>query len=75
MIHMILSFFLQKTCEIELVIFNNMLLEVHSLNKDGTNNVNFELIPLIFVPTFDTKVTEYLCSGCVFSSDKFRLFN
>ena len=28
------------------------------------------------VPTFDTKVTEYLCSGWViFSSDKFRLFN
>ena len=28
-----------------------------------------------FVPTFDTKVTEYLCSGWVFfSSDKFRLF-
>ena len=27
------------------------------------------------VPTFDTKVTEYLCSGWVFfSSDKFRLF-
>ena len=31
----------------------------------------------IIVPTFDTKVTEYLCSGWVFflSSDKFRLFN
>ena len=30
----------------------------------------------VFVPTFDTKVTEYLCSGWVFfSSDKFRLFN
>ena len=32
----------------------------------------------IFVPTFDTKVTEYLCSargGFFFSSDKFRLFN
>ena len=28
------------------------------------------------VPTFYTKVTEYLCSGWVFfSSDKFRLFN
>ena len=28
------------------------------------------------VPTFDTKVTEHLCSGWVFfSSDKFRLFN
>ena len=24
---------------------------------------------------FDAKVTEYFCSGCVFSSDKFRLFN
>ena len=31
---------------------------------------------LIFVPTFDTKVTEYLCPGWFFfSSDKFRLFN
>ena len=31
---------------------------------------------LFIVPTFDTKVTEYLCSGWVFfSSDKFRLFN
>ena len=30
----------------------------------------------IFVPTFDTKVTEYLCSRWVFfSSDKFRLFS
>ena len=30
---------------------------------------------LVF-PTFDMKVTEYLCSGWVFfSSDKFRLFN
>ena len=30
----------------------------------------------VFVPTFVTKVTEYLCSGWVFfSSDKFRLFN
>ena len=29
----------------------------------------------VIVPTFDTKVTEYLCSGWVFfSSDKFRLF-
>ena len=30
----------------------------------------------LVVPTFDTKVTEYLCSGWVFFSlDKFRLFN
>ena len=30
----------------------------------------------LVVPTFDTKVTEYLCSGWVFfSSDKFPLFN
>ena len=30
----------------------------------------------VLVPIFDTKVTEYLCSRCVFfSSDKFRLFN
>ena len=27
------------------------------------------------VPTFDTKVREYLCSGWVFFSDKIRLFN
>ena len=34
------------------------------------------IIMIIIVPTFDTKVTEYLCSGWVFfSSDKFRLFN
>ena len=33
---------------------------------------SYELV----VPTFETKVTEYLCSGWVFfSSDKFRLFN
>ena len=31
---------------------------------------------VFIVSTFDTKVTEYLCSGWVFfSSDKFRLFN
>ena len=31
---------------------------------------------MIIVPTFDMKVTEYLCSGWVFfSSDKFGLFN
>ena len=31
---------------------------------------------VLIVPTFDTKVTEYLCSGWVFfSSDKFQLFN
>ena len=30
----------------------------------------------VIVPTLDTKVTEYLCSGgFFFSSDKFRLFN
>ena len=32
-----------------------------------------EMSPI--VPPFDTKVTEYLCPGWVFSSDKFRLFN
>ena len=38
-------------------------------------NVVFNFISVV-VPTFDTKVTEYLCSGWVFfSSDKFRLFN
>ena len=31
---------------------------------------NFCYISII-VPTFDTKVTEYLCSGWVFFSDKF----
>ena len=29
----------------------------------------------VFVPTFVMKITEYLCSGCFFSSDKFRPFN
>ena len=34
------------------------------------------MIIMIIAPTFDTKVTECLCSGWVFfSSDKFRLFN
>ena len=28
----------------------------------------------LVVPTFDTKITENLCSGGFFSSDKFRLF-
>ena len=27
----------------------------------------------LVVPTFDTKVTEYLCSGGFFSPDNFRL--
>ena len=46
-----------------------------------SNQIQIELKPaklsfnyLLFVPTFDTKVTEYLCSGgFFFSSDKFRL--
>ena len=34
------------------------------------------IIAIMVVPTFDTKVTEYLCSRWFFvSSDKFRLFN
>ena len=34
------------------------------------------VIMLFFVPTFVTKVTEYLCSAEVFfSSDEFQLFN
>ena len=41
-------------------------------NSFPTNLYETDLV----VPTFDTKVTEYLCSGWVFfSSDKFRLFN
>ena len=34
--------------------------------KIQTINFSSELILLIIVPTFDTKVTEYLCSGWVF---------
>ena len=34
--------------------------------------VYFSFYSVVFVPTSDTKVTEYLCSGWVFfSSDKF----
>ena len=35
----------------------------------------FLYFDFFIVPTFDTKVTEYLCSGWVFFSDIFRLFN
>ena len=41
---------------------------------DKTNKI--EISNVFFVPTFDTKVTEYLFSGWIFfSSDIFRLFN
>ena len=40
--------------------------------EKNNNSIQFNFI----VPTLDTKVTEYLCSGWVFfSSDKFRLYN
>ena len=42
-------------------------------NANGISLIKYA--STIIVPTFDTKVTEYLCSGWVFfSSDKFRLF-
>ena len=45
-------------------------------NKIAYGDVSSWMGGFVAVPTFDTKVTEYLCSGWVFfSSDKFRLFN
>ena len=45
--------------------------------KKQTEQSGLRSDPCSFVvPTFDTKVTEYLCSGWFFfSSEKFRLFN
>ena len=55
--------------------FSNYLFRMPIWTK---NSINFKSRKkqVFFVPTFDTKVTEYLCSGWVFfSSDKFRLFS
>ena len=41
----------------------------------GKSNQNLFYVVRFFAPTFVTKVTEYLCSGWIFSSDQFRLFN
>ena len=50
--------------------YSRFILNLSQLVKHYFSKVN------IIVPTFGTKVTEYLCSGWVFfSSDKFRLFN
>ena len=44
--------------------------------KEREREKKNRIVTSVIVPTFDTKVTEYLCSGRVFfSSDKFRLFN
>ena len=53
-----------KVSTFEIIRSNQLVIKLSSLETD------------IIVPTFDTKVTEYLCSGWVFfSSDKFRLLN
>ena len=61
--------------------------EVELLNRSIKENVQYGIMgaseigkaqrkKTLVVPTFVTKVTEYLCSGWVFfSSDKFRHFN
>ena len=59
---------------VEIQLFNAALAShiARFPQKDGNHSKMMQII----VPTFDTKVTEYLCSGWVFfSSDKFRLFN
>ena len=45
--------------------------------KRPSENSRFRLdTSSLVIPNFDTKVTEYLCSGWVlFSSEKFRLFD
>ena len=40
------------------------------VNRPESTFIRLEFI----VPTFVTNVTEYLCTGWVFFSDKFRLF-
>ena len=55
-------------------------LDIRGLKFDSPGKVLFKTLMVVFscvfVPTFDTKVTEYLCSGWVFfSSDTFRLLN
>ena len=65
------AFFLQSTENEEFCLKKN----VEKFTKFKKLSEPF-LTCRIIVPTFDTKVTEYLCSGWVFfSSDKFRLFN
>ena len=49
------------------VIFRTKVIKIEA--KKVLYQTNF------IVPTFNTKVTEYLCWGWFFLSDKFRLFN
>ena len=52
-----------------------MLLLLHLKRQSEQSRLRRDTSNLV-VPTFDTKVTEYLCSGgFFFSPDKFRLFN
>ena len=52
------------------------VIQYATIEKVGQLKTNTKKLIIFFVPTFDTKVTEYLCSGWVFfSSDKFRIFN
>ena len=84
-----IQFYIYK-CIVEKYFFNSFLkkkkkkllplpLKIFQLRKlMNFKPLKFQKSFLIefFVPTFDTKVTEYLCSGgFFFSSDKFRLFN
>ena len=65
---LVLSLTTEKNFKTDNRLFNKRLLKTEKLILMSFKD--------IFVPTFDTKVTEYLCSGWVFfSSDKFRLFN
>ena len=44
-----------------------LLCSLHSVWGDKMKEKEIKKnFPLLIVPTFDTKVTEYLCSGCVF---------
>ena len=63
------------TCEERFRMRRFIIYRIFSLKKSFVIIIQSISIEFI-VPTFDTKVTEYLCSGWVFfSSDKFRLFN
>ena len=66
-------YFLKKSGILKIATFTMLLTNLCTLLRFGFWCWKFNVI---VVPIFDTKVTEYLCSGWVFfSSDNFRLFN
>ena len=66
------SFPIPPTIEFQ---FWKLSLRYHNVKKNCMVN-KLTFVSTLVVPTFDTKVTEYLCSGWVFlSSNKIRLFN